>query len=150
MATSACGSSDEPAGDVAAPGTDLSATEVRGATMRPGDNCLRCHSKPGKYGAPEWTAGGTIYARRDAPFDSEGVRGVKVTLRDAEGRTATAITNAVGNFYVREPLTRPFRVTIEYEGRRKEMPIDAPAGSCNACHSWPDPSGGAPGRIFVP
>jgi hypothetical protein len=146
----ACGAEGGASSDSGAPGTDLSATEVRGATMRPGDNCLRCHSKPGKYGAPEWTAGGTIYASKDAPFDADGVPGVRVTITDVDGRRATAITNSVGNFYTREPLTKPFRVAIEYEGRRKEMPIEAPAGSCNACHSWPNPSGGAPGRIFVP
>lgn len=129
--------------------TDTSATEATGPLMRPGENCLRCHSPNTKERAPVWTAGGTIFARRDAERD-EGVPGVKVFITGAAGEKVELETNEVGNFYTRAPLTKPYRVAIEYQGRRKEMPVDAPAGSCNACHSWPDPSGGAPGRIYVP
>lgn len=138
----ACGGAEDPA-------TAMLPTEAPGPTMRPGDNCLRCHSPGTKQGAPPWTAGGTIFRRRDAERN-DGVGGVRVTITGAAGERVELTTNDVGNFYTREPLTKPYRVAIEYEGRRKEMPVDAPAGSCNACHSWPDPSGGAPGRIYVP
>lgn len=143
---SACGSDDGTA-------TDLAATEVFGPTMRPGDNCLRCHSQGTKenleQNAPVWSAGGTVYARKDAERD-EGVAGVNVKITDATGRVVELRTNEVGNFFTRAPLTKPYRVAIEYQGKTKEMPVEAPAGSCNACHSWPDPVGGAPGRIYVP
>jgi len=142
LLAAACGSD-------AAVDTAVSPSEIRGPTMRPGENCLRCHSPTGGVGAPTWTAGGTIYPRRDAD-QGEGVEGVNVTITDADGKTVTLVTNEVGNFFTDEPLTKPYRVAIEYEGRTKQMPREAPAGSCNACHSWPDRSGGAPGRIYVP
>ncbi len=129
--------------------SDSLATETPGPLMRPGENCLRCHSPNTGQNAPVWTAGGTIFTRKDAERD-EGVPGVKVVLRGAAGEEVEVVTNAVGNFYTGAPLTKPYKVAITYEGRTKEMPIDAPAGSCNACHSWPDPVGGAPGRIYVP
>lgn len=129
--------------------TDTSATEATGPTMRPGENCLRCHSPGTKERAPPWSAAGTIFTRREADR-VEGVEGVTVSITGAGGERVELTTNAVGNFYTRTPLTKPYRVAIEYQGRRKEMPIEAPAGSCNACHSWPDPTGGAPGRIYVP
>ena len=129
--------------------SDASSTEATGPLMRPGENCLRCHSPGNNLGAPVWTAGGTVYPRKDAAED-EGLAGVRVTITGAAGEKVTLTTNAVGNFYTAEPLTKPYRVVLERDGRTKEMPIDAPAGSCNACHSWPDASGGAPGRIFAP
>jgi hypothetical protein len=135
-------------GDAGGARTDSSATEP-GPFMRPGENCLRCHSPTSDTGAPIWTAGGTVFARKDADRD-EGVPGALVVITGANGERVELTTNAAGNFYTRKSLTKPYRVAITYEGRTKEMPVDAPAGSCNACHSWPDPSGGAPGRIYVP
>lgn len=81
---------------------------------------------------------------------SAGVSGAIIKLTDKTGRTVELETNSAGNFYTREALTPPFKVALEYDGRRAEMPIEAPAGSCNACHSHPDPSGGTKGRIRIP
>jgi hypothetical protein len=120
-----------------------------GPLMRPGENCLRCHSANSPTKAPPWSAGGTIYPSLTADRD-DGVAGVTVFLEDRTGKKVTATTNEAGNFYVREPLEAPYKVAIEFEGRRIEMPIEAPAGSCNACHSHPDPAGKAKGRIHVP
>lgn len=139
----ACGA--EPS----APETGISATEIRGPTMRPGENCLRCHSPTGGVGAPTWSAAGTVYDARDADRDA-GVEGVTVIITGAGGERVRLVTNEVGNFFTDVPLTKPYRVLLEREGRQVEMPIPAPAGSCNACHSWPDRSGGAPGRIYAP
>ncbi|MCA9630269.1 MAG: carboxypeptidase regulatory-like domain-containing protein [Myxococcales bacterium] len=120
-----------------------------GPTMRPGENCLACHEVGFGDPAPTWSAGGTIYGSKSAAAD-QGVKGVVVTITDVNGRTESAKTNRVGNFYFEEGLEPPYTVSIEYEGEILEMPLEAPAGSCNACHSWPDPIADAPGRIFTP
>lgn len=121
-----------------------------GALMLPGENCLRCHSKGSPYPrAPTWTAGGTVFARADAT-ESEGVSGAVIEITDKAGRKVILTTNSAGNFYTQEELQAPFRVAIEHNGRRAEMPIEAPAGSCNACHSHPDPTGGTKGFIRIP
>lgn len=138
--TTACG----------APSEDVSgaAEEATGPLMRPGDNCLRCHSEGTGTGAPPWFAGGTVFSAKDAS-PSEGVLGVDVLLTGADGETLHLVTNEVGNFYTPVVLQKPFHVAIEYQGKREEMPLSPPAGSCNACHSLP-PVGNAPGRIYVP
>ena len=116
-----------------------------GAEMLPGENCMRCH-QPGKGDpAPEWSAGGTLYAGLDS---DEGVEGAKVTLTDTNGKTETVTTNRVGNFHFPKGLERPFKVSIEFEGKTIEMPGEAPAGNCNTCHQHPGPVGDAPGRMF--
>ncbi len=120
-----------------------------GPTMRPGENCLACHQPGFGDPAPTWSAGGTIYGSKSANAD-EGVKGVVVTITDFNGVTKSAKTNRVGNFYFDDELEPPYTVSIEYEGETIEMPLEAPAGSCNACHSWPDPIADAPGRIFTP
>lgn len=122
-----------------------------GPMMRPGDNCLRCHrSERTEYpSAPDWTAAGTVYPGPDSP-PSDGVPGVTVLLLDADGgEVVSLVTNAVGNFYTQAPLPEGFRVALEYEGERLEMPCAPPTGGCAACHSIP-PVGRAPGRLFLP
>jgi hypothetical protein len=67
------------------------------------------------------------------------------------------VTNSVGNFYTETRLPEDFRVGVEFEGRRRDMPCTpiarspelGPIAPCNACHSVP-PLAPAPGRIFVP
>lgn len=118
-----------------------------GPEMLPGDNCLRCHSENSKYPtAPRWTAAGTVFAAHDS---EEGVAGAEVTVTAADGKSITLTSNRVGNFYTAEPLTAPLRIKLTHESFEAEMPIEAPAGSCNACHSWPDATGDALGRIRV-
>lgn len=90
-----------------------------------------------------------MYARADARAD-EGVSGVMVELSGADGDVLERlVTNEVGNFYTATPLPAGFRVALEYQGARIEMPCPPPAGLCNACHADP-PIGQAPGRIYVP
>jgi hypothetical protein len=75
---------------------------------------------------------------------------VTVELSDAEGQLIERLlTNEVGNFYTATPLPSGFRVALEHQGQRIEMPCPPPAGLCNACHADP-PIGQAPGRIYVP
>lgn len=122
-----------------------------GPTMRPGDNCLRCHQDGfGDPDAPPFTAAGTVFASPHAPH-CEGVEGVKVVLTGADGGEITLVTNEAGNFWTQEPLTEMGPgPRLEFEGRTIEMVRDLPGTpACNACHSDP-PVGGAPGKIFNP
>jgi hypothetical protein len=122
-----------------------------GPLMRPGDNCLRCHrAQNTEYpSAPDWSAAGTVFPGPDSPT-SDGVPDVRVILSDADGdEIETLVTNRAGNFYTDTELPTGFRVALEYEGERIDMPCAPPAGNCGACHSDP-PIGGAPGRIFLP
>lgn len=137
LAIGACGSTDEAAG------------EYTGPLMRPGEDCLSCHGEGAGRGAPVRSAAGTVYARADAEAH-EGVAGADVLLSDAEGALITKLTtNSVGNFYTAAPLPPGFRVAVEYERERVEVPYSPPAGLCNFCHGDP-PAGRAPGRIHVP
>jgi hypothetical protein len=140
--TSACEQDDD------AQSTDSVQTEP-GPTMRPGDNCLRCHNPLGQAARRPWSAAGTVFPTLDAER-TEGVPGVTVSIEDAEGQlVVTLVTNEAGNFYTDAALPDPFFVSLENEGERIAMPCAPPAGSCNACHS-PNPVGYAPGRIYVP
>jgi hypothetical protein len=122
-----------------------------GPTMQPGDNCVRCHGSPNSDfpSAPEWTAAGTVFAGPDSPTD-DGIPGVRVLFMDSDGALVEELTtNSVGNFYTAAPLPDGFRVAVEYEDERIDMPCAPPSGGCAACHNQP-PIGGAPGRIFIP
>lgn len=96
-----------------------------------------------------WSAGGTVYAKADAKAE-DGMAGVDVLLSKADGTLIEKlITNSAGNFYTATPLPAGFRVAVEYQGARLEMPCSPPAGLCNFCHNDP-PRGNAPGRIHIP
>jgi hypothetical protein len=127
---------------------EAAAGEVTGPAMRPGQDCLRCHEQDSEVGAPEWFAAGTIFPHKDAAAD-EGVAGVKIILTGADGVVTELTSNPVGNFYTPVPIAKPFRVAIEHEGKRREMPFAPPSGGCNACHSAV-PIGGSEGRLYLP
>lgn len=121
-----------------------------GPLMRPGDDCLRCHSEGSPYPqAKHWTLGGTVYSQLDAGAES-GVAGAQIVVSDASGSEIERLTsNAAGNFYTATQLPAGFRVAVEYEGKSVEMPCPPPAGNCGACHSSP-PIGGPLGRVVIP
>lgn len=121
-----------------------------GPLMRSGENCLSCHRAGGQASRRVWTAAGTVYPRADSAIN-EGVEGVTVRIEDSTGKRIALVTNAVGNFYTAEPLSKPLRMSVEFEGKQRAMPIPLDAeGACNACHSNPDAIGGAAGRIRLP
>jgi hypothetical protein len=126
----------------------LAAGEPTGPNMRPGNNCLRCHSANGEAASKPFSFGGTVFPSADSEL-CEGVAGVTVRVTDSAGRTASAVSNSVGNFWSTEPLTPPLRMEAEFEGRVAKMPGTAPTGGCALCHSWPD-AVGASGRIRAP
>lgn len=120
-----------------------------GPEMRPGWNCLSCHRAGGRAAAKVWTAGGTVYESADADR-CDGSPGVDVVFFDRDGIEIERVTtNAAGNFYTARELPEGFRVGVERDDRLAMMPIEPPAGSCNACHSDP-PVGEALGRIRAP
>ncbi|PZR08947.1 MAG: hypothetical protein DI536_23985 [Archangium gephyra] len=126
----------------------LGADEVRGPTMRPGANCLRCHSASGEAKNKPFSFGGTVFATGDATA-CEGVAGVTIRVTDAKGKTVSVVSNSVGNFWSIEPLETPYSMEAELEGRVLKMPVTAPTGGCALCHSWPDPVS-ASGRVRAP
>ncbi len=119
-----------------------------GPTMRAGDNCLACHGEGKNGSSVKWGLGGTVYPARMSDIDS-GVGGATLVITDATGKVVRATANSVGNFWSAEKVMAPLQVQIEQDGRVRKMPIPAPAGSCNACHSK-EPLGGAEGAIVPP
>ena len=117
-----------------------------GPVMLPGENCMNCHggSAAKAVGAPAWTVAGTVYTAPDAEMDT-GTEGALVHLTDALNLSLTLKSNAVGNFYTREPLVFPLRACVEYAGFTRCMET-VPRGSCNECHTIPSQNQ-APGRI---
>lgn len=120
-----------------------------GPLMRPGDDCLRCHSADSEYPqAKRWSLAGTVFPHPDSP-DDQGVAGATVVVTSVDGSALLLSTNEVGNFYTDAPLAPGFSVAIEFAGARQAMPCSPPAGNCGACHSLP-PIGGPLGRLYVP
>jgi hypothetical protein len=109
-----------------------------GPMMRPGEDCKSCHG---------FTAAGTVFDTPQARVD-DGVKGARIHLTGADGRTVTVRSNEAGNFYTKERLALPLRVRVEKGGRSEEMDIPAPDGRCNRCHTLP-PLEDAPGRVSL-
>jgi hypothetical protein len=140
------GCPDEPCGDTS---FALRHGEATGPLMRPGNNCLRCHSPGGEAAARPFSFGGTVFPRADSELCA-GVEGVTIRVTDVTGKRISVVSNQAGNFWSAEPLTPPLSVEAELEGRVVTMPVTTPTGGCALCHSWPDPVGGAAGRLRAP
>lgn len=122
-----------------------------GPLMSPGEACSRCHGeRSDDYPtAPRWALGGTVYPSADAAAD-EGVEGVSVVISAPDGTPfETLVTNSAGNFYTARTPPEGYRVALEYEGERIEMPCSPPSGGCANCHKNP-PVGNATGRLYIP
>ncbi len=116
-----------------------------GPLMRPGENCMGCHTG-GR--APRWEVAGTVFecARADR---HEGVTGVEVVFRDGTGAEVLRLaTNEAGNFYSKTDLPEGYRVSLIRGDDEREMSFSPPKGSCNSCHTLP-PENGAPGRLHI-
>ncbi|BDG10004.1 hypothetical protein [Anaeromyxobacter paludicola] len=129
-------------------------TPENGPTMRPGEDCLRCHGgSPASGGGEEeratpWSLAGTVYAAPGADA-SAGIEGAAVQVTDANGFAFTLTSNLVGNFYSAETVAFPIRVCVARGGAVRCMESPSPHGACNACHALP-PQGNAEGRIAAP
>lgn len=127
----------------------LAPGEATGPLMRPGNNCLRCHTAGGEAANKPLSVGGTIFPTADAGY-CDGVEGVTVHVTDKNGKSVTLVSNAAGNFYSAEALEQPLSITVEKDGRTAVMPVTTPTGGCALCHSYPDAVSGAAGRIRAP
>ena len=109
----------------------------KGPEHNPGSPCLLCHG---------FGMAGTIYRRA---ADETGLAGVTVKMTDADGRVFTEVSNATGNFIVRDAVTYPVHVEISASGARKPMRnVIHQWGSCAECHT-PDKGASSAGRIFL-
>jgi hypothetical protein len=118
----------------------------RGATMRPGESCPRCHRG--------FTIAGTVYPTAHEPNDCNGVNGLAVGLNvvitGANGATITVPVNSAGNFYTRLVVAKPFQAkVVASNGKERRMVLPQMNGACNSCHT-PYGANMAPGRIMAP
>lgn len=107
-----------------------------------GRNCLTsgCHSGGREHA---FSIGGTIY---DDAEGTNGRKGAKIKITDADGQKVRLRSDQLGNFYSEKVLTAPFTVSVSYRGRTVSMPNSADSGGCNAdgCHTTE-----AVGRVFI-
>ena len=139
---------DDGGGAAAPPGDGVGPT---GPLMRPGQDCNQCHRPNNSFGAPVWTAGGTVLATTTG---GGPIQGAVISITDADGKKVDLTSNAVGNFYTSTPLVVPYDITITYGGESRRMPFKdgKPNGSpnCNHCHAAEPPSYGALGHLRPP
>ncbi len=117
-----------------------------GPIHRPGQPCLLCHGEDGFE--DQFSVAGTVYQYREA---GAGLDNARVTFTDANGQSASVVTNCVGNFYVEagdyQP-SYPLFVTVTHNGVERPMktPIFAEE-SCAGCHVEPASPTSA-GRVY--
>jgi len=105
------------------------------ANMRPGDDCLSCHT-----GDPvRFTAAGTVFSGLSSSTD---VGGATVSLEDpATHAVVTATTTSAGNFFFFNTISFPNTVTITRSGQTASHThssgdrLSPQTGHCNACHA---------------
>ncbi len=103
-------------------GPDDGAGSSTGATMRPGENCLSCHSN--------FTLAGTVYAA-DTLL---GVGGVDVAVTDGGG-VHHYTSNSAGNFFTTDPLSALLGISVTRgSGVSSMSSVNSATGACNSCH----------------
>jgi hypothetical protein len=111
LALTACGGS----------GTNTSASG--NPTMRPGEDCLGCHS--------EFTAAGTVYASSDA---TQGLEGVQVKIYGMS-QDVTMTSNSVGNFYTTVSFGYGSGAFVHVGSQQMATPLTSRSiAGCNSCH----------------
>jgi phosphatidate phosphatase APP1 len=110
------------------------------ATMRPGEDCLSCHSS----GQDAFTLAGTVFGDASAAASS-GLSGVTVAITDKNGTKVTLTSNAAGNFYTSQALAFPVSVQVQSGTAVAQMHSPAERGGCNGCHA----ASSSLGRIHV-
>jgi hypothetical protein len=123
------------------------------ALRNQGEACESCHRPNGKAPRSLFTVAGTVFRDAGGEPRETGAPGVAVVLTDAGGRRVELISNPAGNFYSREGLRFPVKVTLRVRpsGALREGPAGPCVhGDCNRCHAPATPSGGAGGRLVMP
>jgi hypothetical protein len=136
---------DVDAGPTCSSGSHGSTGE--GGTMRPGADCLSCHSG----GEEPISLAGTVMGALHDEDLCIGVSGVVVELTDDAGHVTRLTSNSAGNFYTAEgvQVATPYTARLTFESRERSMSAAQTNRSCNACHTVSGASG-APGRVAVP
>ena len=127
---------------------------AEGPEHRPGQPCVLCHSDGGPASKHKFAIGGTVFETATA---DKGAANVGVYFKDNDNVQRQVVTNAAGNFYVREEewpdLTFPFKTGVK---RGQGLPVLMQStinreGSCNFCHELPGgDSRESIGPIFAP
>jgi hypothetical protein len=124
-----------------------------GPEHRPGQPCVLCHSEGGPASDKRFAIAGTVY---DDNTGAKGAENVKVLFIDADLADREVVTNAVGNFFLRESewpdLKFPFKTGVlrGTTGVKMQTTINR-EGSCNFCHQLPGAdSRESIGPIFAP
>ena len=103
-----------------------------GPMMKPGSDCLECHGGGGgEEDAVAWTIAGTWAGEGHKIWIGEVAPGTK---------SFTLTSNQAGNFYTREPVRFPVRVSVDGEFMRDN--VTAQDASCNRCHGSGGEGGG--------
>lgn len=118
-----------------------------GPLMRPGENCMTCHTGGGQAPDQRWTIAGTVYTTA-TDGSGMGVSGVNIIVTDANSKQVTLTSNAVGNFYSKELVSFPLSTELRRGANVQKMAMKVSTGACASCHNQPS-SGGAPGRLFI-
>jgi len=115
-----------------------------GPAMRPGQDCMACHTatgaatgalpggERGHHASPAWNVAGTVFDPANA---SSGFEGAEVQITDATGWSFSLRSNEAGNFYSAESPTFPLHVCISANGTAKCQQSPLANGACNSCHS---------------
>ena len=115
-------------------------TGAPGATHRPGQPCLACHS--GYAGAkPAMAFGGTVYTT-DATGGLGPAAGVEISILDWAGVPKKVCSNTAGNFYLEKADWKDpaFPLTVK-AGANPMTSLIGRDGSCGSCHKPADPDG---------
>jgi hypothetical protein len=121
-------------------------TGTPGATHRPGQPCLACHSSYAGT-APQMVFGGTIYVLDDKDAIVPAA-GVPVSVFDSAGTSKKACTNPAGNFFLEKEAWKdvafPLTVQVGTPGSSSMSSLIGRDGSCASCHKAPDPEADPP------
>lgn len=123
------------------------------ALRNQGEDCVSCHRAGGKAPRSLFTVSGSVFRTAAGEPRETGAGGVAVVLDDAAGRTLELATNAAGNFWSKEEVLFPVRVTLRTlpGGASREGPAETCThGNCNQCHAYERPGIAARGRLVRP
>jgi hypothetical protein len=118
-----------------------------GEYHRAGQPCTLCHMHDGP--APDFSLAGTVFVGKNGLV---GMDGVRLLFIDTLGsRYEQAVTNCVGNFFVRREQYNPaFPVLVALEKDGTLVKMASPIfrdGSCASCHTSPA-SPDSPGQVY--
>lgn len=130
--------------------------------MYPGRDCIGCHADeraddPDDEDIPDLVIAGTLFPTGHEPNDCNGSSDtdLRVIVQSmASGVEVSLAPNTAGNFLLHRSeapadFDAPFSVKVTAGDRERIMPIAAPSGACNSCHTQ-DGTMNAPGRVVIP